>query len=166
MAPLTYACPFRVTSWWNFFLYFVPDDSDTLWVVLCVCCIFFCILEEEKNQNESKNCVEKEINTDPWPGYRYTGKLRPHYPLVSNEKWTGRQNSYSPLYRTALTCTSQTNWTLGIKHGMVWIAQLQYTTKPSLWSLHWLLHVKLSCWQDKLGVHIKGEVKWHWVIYM
>lgn len=36
--------------------------------------------EEEKNQNESKNC--QEINTDPWPGYRYTGKLRPHYPLV------------------------------------------------------------------------------------
>lgn len=36
--------------------------------------------EEEKNQNESKNCLE--INTDPWPGYRYTGKLRPHYPLV------------------------------------------------------------------------------------
>lgn len=38
--------------------------------------------EEDKNQNESKNCVEKDINTDPWPGYRYTGKLRPHYPLV------------------------------------------------------------------------------------
>lgn len=36
--------------------------------------------EEEKNQNESKNCLE--INTDPWPGYRFTGKLRPHYPLV------------------------------------------------------------------------------------
>lgn len=38
--------------------------------------------EEDKNQNDSKNCVEKDINTDPWPGYRYTGKLRPHYPLV------------------------------------------------------------------------------------
>lgn len=40
--------------------------------------------EEEKNQNEAKNCVEKDINTDPWPGYRYTGKLRPYYPLVSS----------------------------------------------------------------------------------
>lgn len=38
--------------------------------------------EEDKNQNESMNCVEKDINTDPWPGYRYSGKLRPHYPLV------------------------------------------------------------------------------------
>lgn len=38
--------------------------------------------EEDKNQNDSKNCVEKDINTDPWPGYRYSGKLRPHYPLV------------------------------------------------------------------------------------
>uniref|UniRef100_G3NPM6 Methionine aminopeptidase n=1 Tax=Gasterosteus aculeatus aculeatus TaxID=481459 RepID=G3NPM6_GASAC len=36
----------------------------------------------DKNQNESKNCVEKDINTDPWPGYRYTGKLHPHYPLT------------------------------------------------------------------------------------
>lgn len=43
----------------------------------------FCVLsEEEKNQNESKNCLERDVNTDPWPGYRYTGKLRPHYPLV------------------------------------------------------------------------------------
>lgn len=41
-------------------------------------------LEEDKNQNESKNCVENDINTDPWPGYRYTGKLRPYYPLVSS----------------------------------------------------------------------------------
>ncbi|KAG8013541.1 Methionine aminopeptidase 1 [Nibea albiflora] len=38
--------------------------------------------KEDKNQNESKNCVEKDINTDPWPGYRYTGKLRPYYPLT------------------------------------------------------------------------------------
>lgn len=45
-----------------------------------VCCFS---LEEDKNQNESKNCVENDINTDPWPGYRYTGKLHPHYPLVS-----------------------------------------------------------------------------------
>lgn len=29
-----------------------------------------------------KNCVEDDTNTDPWPGYRYTGKLRPFYPLV------------------------------------------------------------------------------------
>jgi len=39
-------------------------------------------VEEDKVNDEGKNCVEKEINTDPWPGYRYTGKLRPHYPLV------------------------------------------------------------------------------------
>uniref|UniRef100_A0AAQ5ZLB9 Methionine aminopeptidase n=1 Tax=Amphiprion ocellaris TaxID=80972 RepID=A0AAQ5ZLB9_AMPOC len=38
--------------------------------------------KEDKNQNESKNCVERDINTDPWSGYRYTGKLRPHYPLT------------------------------------------------------------------------------------
>lgn len=47
--------------------------------------LFFCSVlfaEEDKNLKESKNCMEKDINTDPWPGYRYTGKLRPHYPLV------------------------------------------------------------------------------------
>ncbi|KAJ0008807.1 hypothetical protein NQD34_016222 [Periophthalmus magnuspinnatus] len=38
--------------------------------------------KEEQNQIETKNCVEKETNTDPWPGYRYTGKLRPYYPLT------------------------------------------------------------------------------------
>ncbi|XP_039641373.1 methionine aminopeptidase 1 [Perca fluviatilis] len=38
--------------------------------------------KEDKNQNESKNCVENNINTDPWPGYRYTGKLHPYYPLT------------------------------------------------------------------------------------
>uniref|UniRef100_A0A3P9L612 Methionine aminopeptidase n=1 Tax=Oryzias latipes TaxID=8090 RepID=A0A3P9L612_ORYLA len=38
--------------------------------------------KEEKNQIEANNCVEKDINTDPWPGYRYTGKLRPYYPLT------------------------------------------------------------------------------------
>lgn len=43
----------------------------------------FVFTEEEKNQIEANNCVEKDINTDPWPGYRYTGKLRPYYPLVS-----------------------------------------------------------------------------------
>ncbi|XP_005357489.1 methionine aminopeptidase 1 [Microtus ochrogaster] len=26
--------------------------------------------------------VEGDVNTDPWAGYRYTGKLRPHYPLM------------------------------------------------------------------------------------
>lgn len=47
-------------------------------------CVVLFFSEEDKNQNESKNCVEKDINTDPWPGYRYTGKLRPYYPLVSS----------------------------------------------------------------------------------
>ncbi|XP_023842543.1 methionine aminopeptidase 1 isoform X3 [Salvelinus sp. IW2-2015] len=37
---------------------------------------------KEDNQDEAKNCVETDTNTDPWPGYRYTGKLRPHYPLT------------------------------------------------------------------------------------
>lgn len=44
------------------------------------------IVEEDKVKDEGKNCVEKEINTDPWPGYRYTGKLRPHYPLVRTHR--------------------------------------------------------------------------------
>ncbi|NP_001020336.2 methionine aminopeptidase 1 [Danio rerio] len=38
--------------------------------------------KEDKTNDEEKNCVEKEVNTDPWPGYRYTGKLRPYYPLT------------------------------------------------------------------------------------
>ncbi len=38
--------------------------------------------KEDKNQNGSKNSVEEDINIDPWPGYRYTGQLRPHYPLT------------------------------------------------------------------------------------
>uniref|UniRef100_A0AAZ3RN66 C6H2-type domain-containing protein n=1 Tax=Oncorhynchus tshawytscha TaxID=74940 RepID=A0AAZ3RN66_ONCTS len=37
---------------------------------------------KEDNQDEAKNCVETDTNTDPWPGYRYTGRLRPHYPLT------------------------------------------------------------------------------------
>ncbi|KAI3367911.1 hypothetical protein L3Q82_026741, partial [Scortum barcoo] len=41
--------------------------------------------KEEKNQNESKNCVEKDINTDPWPGYRYTGKTTPSLPTGISE---------------------------------------------------------------------------------
>lgn len=43
-------------------------------------------VEEDKVNDEGNNCVEKEINTDPWPGYRYTGKLRPHYPLVRTQR--------------------------------------------------------------------------------
>lgn len=40
--------------------------------------------EDEKARREvSSWTVEGDINTDPWAGYRYTGKLRPHYPLVS-----------------------------------------------------------------------------------
>ncbi|XP_031436222.1 methionine aminopeptidase 1 isoform X3 [Clupea harengus] len=35
-----------------------------------------------KKTNVVKNCVEDDTNTDPWPGYRYTGKLRPFYPLT------------------------------------------------------------------------------------
>lgn len=42
----------------------------------------YIVFAEEDNQDETKNCVETDTNTDPWPGYRYTGKLRPHYPLV------------------------------------------------------------------------------------
>ncbi|TRY60508.1 hypothetical protein DNTS_001479 [Danionella cerebrum] len=38
---------------------------------------------KDKVNDGGKNCVEKEVNTDPWPGYRYTGKLRPHYPLTT-----------------------------------------------------------------------------------
>lgn len=48
----------------------------------------FSFAEEDKIKDEGKNCVEKEINTDPWPGYRYTGKLRPHYPLVRMQHTT------------------------------------------------------------------------------
>lgn len=39
--------------------------------------------EDEKAKREiSAWTVDGDINTDPWSGYRYTGKLRPHYPLV------------------------------------------------------------------------------------
>ncbi|GCB83347.1 hypothetical protein scyTo_0023759, partial [Scyliorhinus torazame] len=37
----------------------------------------------EKAKEECSKSEKDEINTDPWPGYRYTGKLRPHYPLTS-----------------------------------------------------------------------------------
>lgn len=40
--------------------------------------------EDEKAKREVCSwIVEGDVNTDPWAGYRYTGKLRPHYPLVS-----------------------------------------------------------------------------------
>ncbi|XP_062902965.1 methionine aminopeptidase 1 isoform X1 [Mobula hypostoma] len=38
--------------------------------------------KNEKSKEESSKSEKGEINTDPWPGYRYTGKLRPHYPLT------------------------------------------------------------------------------------
>uniref|UniRef100_A0A8C9L568 Methionine aminopeptidase n=1 Tax=Pavo cristatus TaxID=9049 RepID=A0A8C9L568_PAVCR len=42
--------------------------------------------EDEKAKREvSSWTLEGDINTNPWSGYRYTGKLRPHYPLVSNK---------------------------------------------------------------------------------
>ncbi|XP_078063641.1 methionine aminopeptidase 1 isoform X1 [Mustelus asterias] len=39
--------------------------------------------KNEKAKEECSKSEKSEINTDPWPGYRYTGKLRPHYPLTS-----------------------------------------------------------------------------------
>ncbi|XP_072351386.1 methionine aminopeptidase 1 [Scyliorhinus torazame] len=39
--------------------------------------------KNEKAKEECSKSEKDEINTDPWPGYRYTGKLRPHYPLTS-----------------------------------------------------------------------------------
>ncbi|XP_038648720.1 methionine aminopeptidase 1 isoform X2 [Scyliorhinus canicula] len=39
--------------------------------------------KNEKAKEECSKSEKGEINTDPWPGYRYTGKLRPHYPLTS-----------------------------------------------------------------------------------
>nr|KAF6392873.1 methionyl aminopeptidase 1 [Pipistrellus kuhlii] len=39
--------------------------------------------KDEKAKRElSSWSLEGDINTDPWAGYRYTGKLRPHYPLM------------------------------------------------------------------------------------
>ncbi len=65
---------------------------------VCVIQIMYCIMpslisgfsfaEEDKINDEGNNCVEKEINTDPWPGYRFTGKLRPHYPLVRTHEYS------------------------------------------------------------------------------
>ncbi|XP_048468356.1 methionine aminopeptidase 1, partial [Rhincodon typus] len=39
--------------------------------------------KNEKSKEESSKTEKGEVNTDPWPGYRYTGKLRPHYPLTA-----------------------------------------------------------------------------------
>ncbi|MGH0154505.1 UNVERIFIED_CONTAM: hypothetical protein FKN15_029400 [Acipenser sinensis] len=38
--------------------------------------------EEDKTNQDSSKGVENDVNTDPWPGYRFTGKLRPCYPLT------------------------------------------------------------------------------------
>ncbi|ELR54192.1 Methionine aminopeptidase 1, partial [Bos mutus] len=38
--------------------------------------------DEKAKREVSSWTVEGDINTDPWAGYRYTGKLRPHYPLM------------------------------------------------------------------------------------
>lgn len=46
--------------------------------------LFLVFSEDEKAKREvSSWSLEGDINTNPWSGYRYTGKLRPHYPLVS-----------------------------------------------------------------------------------
>ncbi|XP_010559340.1 PREDICTED: methionine aminopeptidase 1 [Haliaeetus leucocephalus] len=37
--------------------------------------------EKAKREVSSWN-LEGDVNTNPWSGYRYTGKLRPHYPLT------------------------------------------------------------------------------------
>ncbi|KAF0881366.1 methionine aminopeptidase 1 isoform X1 [Hyaena hyaena] len=38
--------------------------------------------DEKAKREVSSWTLEGDINTDPWAGYRYTGKLRPHYPLM------------------------------------------------------------------------------------
>ncbi|KAL7982090.1 hypothetical protein Chor_001147 [Crotalus horridus] len=38
--------------------------------------------DEKAKREVSAWTVDGDINTDPWAGYRYTGKLRPHYPLM------------------------------------------------------------------------------------
>ena len=61
-------------------------DFAVVFVCLfCFVCFFFS--EDEKAKHEvSSWTLEGDVNTNPWSGYRYTGKLRPHYPLVS-VKW-------------------------------------------------------------------------------
>ncbi|RMC13767.1 hypothetical protein DUI87_08849 [Hirundo rustica rustica] len=52
--------------------------------VSSIACQEVCGVEEdEKAKREvSSWSLEGDINTNPWSGYRYTGKLRPHYPLT------------------------------------------------------------------------------------
>ena len=51
--------------------------------------------EDEKAKREvSSWTLEGDVNTNPWSGYRYTGKLRPHYPLVSNRCHSVLQRCY------------------------------------------------------------------------
>ncbi|NXA55647.1 MAP1 aminopeptidase, partial [Nothocercus julius] len=38
--------------------------------------------DEKAKREVSSWTLEGDINTNPWSGYRYTGKLRPHYPLT------------------------------------------------------------------------------------
>uniref|UniRef100_A0ACB8E8Q4 Methionine aminopeptidase 1 n=1 Tax=Sphaerodactylus townsendi TaxID=933632 RepID=A0ACB8E8Q4_9SAUR len=38
--------------------------------------------DEKAKREVSALTVDGDVNTDPWSGYRYTGKLRPHYPLM------------------------------------------------------------------------------------
>nr|XP_006008341.1 PREDICTED: methionine aminopeptidase 1 [Latimeria chalumnae]XP_006008342.1 PREDICTED: methionine aminopeptidase 1 [Latimeria chalumnae]XP_006008343.1 PREDICTED: methionine aminopeptidase 1 [Latimeria chalumnae] len=44
--------------------------------------------KDEKARQETSRSILNDINTEPWPGYRYMGKLRPHYPLVSRNTET------------------------------------------------------------------------------
>lgn len=77
---------------WALWLGFQTSDSSSILVLNSLTAevflsLFFLsayLLEDEKAKREvSSWTVEGDINTDPWAGYRYTGKLRPHYPLVS-----------------------------------------------------------------------------------
>ncbi|RLW00849.1 hypothetical protein DV515_00008446 [Chloebia gouldiae] len=38
--------------------------------------------DEKAKREVSSWSLEGDVNTNPWSGYRYTGKLRPHYPLT------------------------------------------------------------------------------------
>ncbi|NXT99717.1 MAP1 aminopeptidase, partial [Buphagus erythrorhynchus] len=38
--------------------------------------------DEKAKREVSSWSLEGDVNTNPWSGYRYTGKLRPHYPLM------------------------------------------------------------------------------------
>lgn len=56
---------------------------------------FFVFSEDEKAKREVPSwTLEGDVNTNPWSGYRYTGKLRPHYPLVSNRCHSVLQHCY------------------------------------------------------------------------